>query len=87
MISFQIVSTRPRDWVSSDPPSSTGQPNFISAENFLIIMSKILVTFKDKNFKDRDLPGGAVVKTPHSQCRGPGFDPWSGNYIPHACCN
>ena len=27
----------------------------------------------------RDFPGGPVVKTPHSQCRGPGFDPWSGN--------
>ena len=27
----------------------------------------------------RDFPGGAVVKTPCSQCRGPGFDPWSGN--------
>ena len=25
-----------------------------------------------------DLSGGAVVKTPRSQCRGPGFDPWSG---------
>ena len=24
-------------------------------------------------------PGGPVVKTLHSQCRGPGFDPWSGN--------
>ena len=22
---------------------------------------------------------GPIVKTPHSQCRGPGFDPWSGN--------
>ena len=27
----------------------------------------------------RDLPGGPVVKTPPSQCRGPGFAPWSGN--------
>ena len=23
----------------------------------------------------RDFPGGPVVKTPRSQCRGPGFDP------------
>ena len=23
-----------------------------------------------------------VAKTPHSQCRGPGFDPWSENYDP-----
>ena len=26
-------------------------------------------------------PGGPVVKTPHSQCRVPGFNPWSGNQI------
>ena len=31
----------------------------------------------------QDLPGGTVAKTPHSQCRGSGFDPWSGNQIPH----
>ena len=28
---------------------------------------------------ERDFPGGTVDKTLHSQCRGPGFDPWSGN--------
>ena len=27
----------------------------------------------------RDFPGGAVAKILHSQCRRPGFDPWSGN--------
>ena len=32
----------------------------------------------------RDFPGGPVAKTLHSQCRGPWFKPWSGNYIPHA---
>ena len=26
-----------------------------------------------------DLPGGPVVKTPLSQCRGTGSDPWEGN--------
>ena len=26
----------------------------------------------------RDFPGGPVAKTPHSQCRGPRFTPWSG---------
>ena len=31
------------------------------------------------NINQRDFPGGAVVKTPHSQCRGPRFNPWSGN--------
>ena len=27
----------------------------------------------------RDFPGGPVAKTPSCQCRGVGFDPWSGN--------
>ena len=35
---------------------------------------------KFKEYKNyRDFPGGPVAKTPHSQCRGPGFNPWSGN--------
>ena len=31
-----------------------------------------------------DFPGGSAAKALHSQYRGPGFDPWSGNKIPHA---
>ena len=31
----------------------------------------------------REFPGGPVAKTLYSQCRGPGFNPWSGNWIPH----
>ena len=27
----------------------------------------------------REFPGGPVARTPHFHCRGPGFDPWSGN--------
>ena len=27
----------------------------------------------------QDFLGGPVARTPHSQCRGPRFDPWSGN--------
>ena len=30
-------------------------------------------------FNLRDFPGGPVAKTPRSECRGPRFDPWSGN--------
>ena len=43
--------------------------------------------------KVRNFPGGPMAKTPCSQCGGPGFDPWSGNWIPHAatkdpsCCS
>ena len=28
-----------------------------------------------------DFPGGPVADTLHSQCRGPGFNPWSENYV------
>ena len=31
---------------------------------------------------DREFPGGPVGKTPHSQYRGPDFDPWSSNEDP-----
>ena len=37
-----------------------------------------------KSPKHWDFPGGPVGKTPRSQCRGSGFNPWSGNQIPHA---
>ena len=32
-----------------------------------------------KETESWDFPGGPVGKTPRSQCRGPRFDPWSGN--------
>ena len=35
--------------------------------------------YKKKKYPIRGLPGGPVAKTLHSHCRGPGFDPWSGN--------
>ena len=35
----------------------------------------------------RDFPGGPVAKSPPSQYRGPGFNPWSENEIPHVTTN
>ena len=32
----------------------------------------------------QDVPGGPVAKILSSQCRGPEFNPWSGNQIPQA---
>ena len=32
----------------------------------------------------RDFPGDPGAKMPHSPSRRPRFDPWIGNYIPHA---
>ena len=37
-----------------------------------------------KEFGRRNFPDGPVAKTRHSQCKGPAFDPWTGNKIPHA---
>ena len=34
---------------------------------------------KQNKSKNRDFPGSLVAKTPCSQCRGPGFHPWSRN--------
>ena len=30
-----------------------------------------------------DFPGGPMAKAPRSKCWGPGFNPWSGNWIQH----
>ena len=43
---------------------------------------------KDVSYNQRngggDFPHGPGAGTPWSQCRGPGFVPWSGNQIPQA---
>lgn len=54
MIIFQSVYACSRDWMSSNPPSSTGQLNFPSTEYFPIILSKVPVTFKDRSLKIED---------------------------------
>ena len=32
----------------------------------------------------REFPVGSEARILSSACRGPGFDPWSGNWLPHA---
>ena len=49
-----------------------------------MIIMKINSPQSVKNCSLGNFPGGPMAKTPHSQCRGPGFDPWSGNQVPHA---
>ena len=60
----------------------------IMAVNFLTLLKDINPQFQEshqtsnkkyKKSKYQDFPGGPVAKTPHSQCSGTGFDPWSGN--------
>ena len=45
---------------------------------------KSLIDKSALEIKGGDLPGGPVAKSTHSQCKGPGFHPWSGNETPHA---
>ena len=49
-----------------------------------LYLPKINETYPLKDLLTRDFPGGPEPRTLCSQCRGPRFDPWSGNYIPHA---
>ena len=37
-----------------------------------------------KKTEKSDFPGGPAAKSLHYQCRGPRFDPWSGNQNSHA---
>ena len=38
---------------------------------------------REMRTNQRGFPGGPVDKTPHSQCRGSRFHPWSRNQSPH----
>ena len=52
----------------------------VRKENVKIIVYVYALFLKEKI---RDFPGGPVARALCSHCRGPGFDPWSGNWIPH----
>ena len=43
----------------------------------------ISIVLQLKNVMEQDFPGGPLVKTLSSHCRGPRCDPWSGNQIAH----
>ena len=47
--------------------------------NNLTLLRSINLQLGCKNIQYRDFSGGAVDKTPCSQCREPRFVPWSGN--------
>ena len=57
----------------------------IPDENFLVVTNKaykqLVLEHLPMLRPDQVLcfPGGPVTKTLHCQCRGHGFDPWSGN--------
>ena len=66
---------------------SPGQPDsqasllFLSGPHFWAKNKRPskLHSFDAQKIKNRDSPGGPVVKTPCFHCRGHGFDPWLGN--------
>ena len=45
----------------------------------ILISSLVQFSSKKKKEKMKEFPGSPVVKTLHSHCLGPGFNPWSGN--------
>ena len=65
-----------RDQATQDPVVRTRNWKFILC--LLDPLSPFLPTLAFK-IELRDFPGGPLDKTPSSQCRGPGCDPWSGN--------
>lgn len=40
--------------------------------------------YHKREHRHKDFSGGLTVHTPHSQCKGSRFNPWSGNEIPYA---
>ena len=64
--------------------------NLFQSMNFIVI--RLLTCFESigrlywfKNKYNGDFPGNPVVKTPRFQCKGCGFDPWSGSWDPTCC--
>ena len=46
---------------------------------YFLFMNECLKNGKSLECSYWEFPGGLVAKTLHSQCRGRGLDPWSGN--------
>ena len=69
---IQINSLLLEKNLSTIPKSETNNPS-----------SNQIINHEKKNVI-WDFPGGPVAKTPHFQCKRPGFNPWSGNQIPFA---
>ena len=45
-------------------------------------MRSIFIVYYWVKKPPQDFPGSPVVRTQHFHCRGPGFNPWSGNWDP-----
>ena len=58
-------------WCLRTPKADVSEGQMEAALSFLTQLQKSLWS--------KDFPGGPMANTPHFQCMGPGFDPWSGN--------
>ena len=89
---FSTGSAQPRNQTGvsciaggSLPAELPGKPNHLYPNTKLKCFKKIKImggwVLRTDGFERsrRDFPGGLVVKTPHFQCRGHGFNPWLGN--------
>ena len=60
--------------------SGTRQECSLSLLLFDIVLDVLVMTIREEKEKEsRDFSGGPVAETLCSQCKGPGFNPWSGN--------
>ena len=64
--------------VSTDPPGDSGVHLGMRTTGSVRSVWECLYS-SNKNHLLGDFPAGPVVKTPLFQCKGCGFDPWSGN--------
>ena len=64
------------DLSSKNLESCSGAESICGAK---IAVNPERVTYKLKSISCVEFPGGLVTKTPCFQCRGPRFNPWSGN--------
>ena len=69
-------------WGTKIPACCTGWPKSHNCIKIVCERSGLIVV--QAQIKSWDFPGGPVAKASCFQCRRPGFDPWSGNSIPHA---
>ena len=68
-----ILGLSTRCWLGQERPGSN------------LIKANIIIHFAPtRGYLFTDFCGSPVATTPCSQCMGPQFDPWSGNWIPHA---
>ena len=62
-----------KSWQIHSPHIGYVNPKQVTKSLWALVSSSI------KNKTNNDFPGGPVVKILYSQCRGPRYDPWSGN--------